>query len=156
MFVSTKGSCKAKREMAEDIAHFSLGILAPRLRNRLEVDIELINDLKVKENIAGDCTWEDSSYRPRHFTIRVDASQPKQYMLETIAHEMVHVKQFARGELKDTSSLTGCNWNGKEVNYEKVCYYDHPWEIEAHGRERGIFIRWFGQSKWQKCKWADY
>ena len=156
MVVSVTGSCKSKREMAEDIAHFSLGILAPRLGTKLEVDIVLVNKLRDKESIAGDCTWEDSSYRPREFTIRADSSQPKQELLETIAHEMVHVKQFARGELKDTGSLSFCKWNNKEVNHEKTNYYDLPWEIEAHGRERGIFIRWFEQSKWKKCKWANY
>lgn len=156
MVVSVTGSSKSKREMAEDIAHFSLGILAPRLGAKLEIDIVLINNLRNKEGIAGDCTWEDRSYRPREFTIRIDSSQSKQELLETIAHEMVHVKQFARGELKDTNSLHISKWNDKEVDDIKTNYYDLPWEIEAHGREHGIFIRWFEQSQWKKCKWADY
>lgn len=156
MVVSVIGSSKSKREMAEDIAHFSLGILAPRLGAKLEIDIVLINNLRNKEGIAGDCTWEDRSYRPREFTIRIDSSQSKQELLETIAHEMVHVKQFARGELKNTNSLHISKWNDKEVDDIKTNYYDLPWEIEAHGRERGIFIRWFEQSQWKKCKWADY
>ena len=132
MVVSVTGSSKSKREMAEDIAHFSLGILAPRLGAKLEIDIVLINNLRNKEGIAGDCTWEDRSYRPREFTIRIDSSQSKQELLETIAHEMVHVKQFARGELNDTNSLHISKWNDKEVDDIKTNYYDLPWEIEAH------------------------
>jgi hypothetical protein len=42
---------------------------------------------------------------------------------------------------------------GKVINSEKVNYYDHPWEIEAHGRERGLFYRWVEQSRWKNCKW---
>lgn len=157
MFVSVTGSGKVKREMVEDISHFALSLLAPRLVGKLTIDIELINDLRGKEQLAGDCIWEDSTYRPREFIMRVDSSQSLQEMLETVAHEMVHVKQYARGELKDLSySCRVCKWKGKTLEWEKIHYYDHPWEIEAHGRERGIFVRWFEQSRWKKCKWAKY
>ena len=157
MFISATGSGKVKREMVESIANFSLNLLAPRLVNKVEIDITLIRNLICKEEVAGDCVWEDSSYRPREFTIRVDSSQPIQTLLETVAHEMVHVKQFARGELKDLSrEVNVCKWRGSIVKCNIVNYYDLPWEIEANGRERGIFIRWFEQSQWKNCKWAKY
>ena len=158
MFISATGSGKVKREMVEDIANFSLNLLAPRLVNKVEIDITLMRNLIGKEEVAGDCVWEDSSYRPREFTIRVDSSQPIQTMLETVAHEMVHVKQFARGELKDLSrsEVNLCKWHGSIIKCNIVNYYDLPWEIEANGRERGIFIRWFEQSRWKNCKWAKY
>ena len=157
MFISVTGSGKVKREMVEDIANFSLNHLAPRLVNKVEVDIKLIRDLRGKEELSGDCIWEDSSYRPREFIMRVDSSQPIQAMLETVAHEMVHVKQFAKGELKDLSREVNLwKWHGSIVKCNVVNYYDLPWEIEAHGRERGLFIRWFEQSRWKNCKWAQY
>lgn len=157
MFITATGSGKVKREMAESIAYFSLNLLAPRLLNTLVVDINLINKLGEKEAIAGDCTWEDSTYRPREFTVRIDSSQPLQEMLETVAHEIVHVKQYARGELKDSCQThIACKWKGKLIQLNKMNYYDHPWEIEAHGRERGLFIRWFEQSRWKNCNWSSY
>ena len=134
-----------------------LSLTCTSLLLRQTLDLKLIANLSTKESVAGDCTWEDNNTRPREFTIRVDSSQALQEMLSTIAHEMVHVKQYARGELKDTSkSCTHCKWKGKTIEWEKMNYYDHPWEIEAHGREAGIFIRWFEQSKWKNCKWANY
>lgn len=143
--------------MVDDLARFSLDLLAPRLVDKIEVDILLIRDLRGKEELAGDCTWEDSSYRPREFTVRVDSSQTPQEMLETVAHEIVHVKQFARGELQDLSrDVNLCKWQGSVIKCNAVHYYDLPWEIEAHGRERGLFIRWFEQSQWKNCKWAKY
>ena len=45
--------------------------------------------------------------------------------LSTLAHELVHVKQFARGELNE--GLT--RWKNK--NHEKTEYWDQPWEKEA-------------------------
>lgn len=154
--IEATGSGVNKRMMAIDLAYHSLSILMPRV-TKLTVDIRLINRLREKESLAGDCSWEDSSYRPKHFTIRADSSQTLQEMLETVAHEMVHVKQYYRGELKDYSgNITRCKWKGEVVECDKINYYDHPWEIEAHGRERGLFIRWFEQSRWKKCKWANY
>lgn len=46
--------------------------------------------------------------------------------LSTLAHEMVHVKQFARGEMDAGLS----RW--KSNNYAgKIDYWDQPWEKEA-------------------------
>ena len=158
MFITVTGSGSRKREMVADAAHWYAIHLMPRLENKLFVNIKLINNLRLKENLSGDAIWEDDTCtRPREFTVRVDSSLDKQELLETVAHEMVHVKQYARGELKDfTRTIKLCKWKGEKMEWEKINYYDLPWEIEAHGRERGLFIRWFEQSQWKKCKWAHY
>ena len=54
MFITATGSCKSNREMAEDIAQYALQHLAPRLLSKVEIDIKLINNLKEKEEVAGD------------------------------------------------------------------------------------------------------
>jgi hypothetical protein len=71
--------------------------------------------------------------------------------LETVAHEMVHVKQYARRELHPVYNM----WCGKTYNPEKVSYWDLPWEIEAHGREVGLFIRWTEENKLGHLKWTQ-
>ena len=39
--------------------------------------------------------------------------------METICHEMVHVKQFARGEMKDImSSASKVRWKGSDYTRE--------------------------------------
>ena len=156
--VRVKGSGKNKREKARSVAKYCIKMLMPRLKDKLSINITLIPRLKEKESLSGDCIWEDDRcVRPREFTIRVDSTQSLQSMLETVCHEMVHVKQYARGELKDLArSSKCCKWKGKKVNFESTHYYDHPWEIEAHGRERGLFLRWFFESRWKKCHWVDY
>jgi len=156
--VNVKGSGKNKRAMVYSVADYCIKKLMPRLEDKLDIEITLIPRLKEKEHTAGDCIWEDDTcIRPRSFSIRVDSTQGLQAMLETVCHELVHVKQYARGELKDLArSNVCCKWKGKKINYDHQNYYDHPWEIEAHGRERGLFLRWFVESKWKKCRWVDY
>lgn len=56
----------------------------------------------------------------------------------TLAHEMVHVKQLAKGKLKTIKGIS--YWNGKRYN-NKTKYLDQPWEIEAFSKQELIFRR---------------
>jgi hypothetical protein len=59
----------------------------------------------------------------------------------TLAHEMVHVKQLAKGILKNKQN--GVNiWAGKRYT-NKVAYLDMPWEIEAFSKQELILRRAF-------------
>lgn len=57
----------------------------------------------------------------------------------TLAHELVHVKQLAKGQLKYTK--TGANiWAGKRYS-KSIAYLDRPWEVEAFSRQELILRR---------------
>ena len=58
----------------------------------------------------------------------------------TLAHEMVHVKQLAKGKLKQKRS--GHTWMGKMYG-KKTPYLDQPWEIEAFSKQELILRRAF-------------
>jgi hypothetical protein len=54
----------------------------------------------------------------------------------TLAHEMVHVRQFAKGILK---SKNGVNyWKGKRYS-KNTKYLDCPWEQDAFARQELVF-----------------
>lgn len=54
----------------------------------------------------------------------------------TLAHEMVHVKQFAKGHFQ---IVNGTNfWKGKKIT-KRVKYLDLPWEIEAFSKQEILF-----------------
>jgi hypothetical protein len=63
-------------------------------------------------------------------------------MLITVAHEMVHIKQYVKGEMP--KSITEGD------------YWDRPHEIEAHGRETGLFIRWAEANQLSHHKWTQH
>jgi len=63
---------------------------------------------------------------------------------------MVHLKQYAKGELKDYARVKSIKWKGQVYDEDRIDYWDHPWEIEAYGRERGLYIRFYGLSKNEK------
>ena len=53
-------------------------------------------------------------------------------MALALAHEMVHVKQLAKGQLK--VHRKGYTWRGK-VYPSKTPYAERPWEIEAYAKQ---------------------
>jgi hypothetical protein len=54
----------------------------------------------------------------------------------TLAHEMVHVKQFAKGHFQIVDGKY--YWMGKRVT-KRVKYLDQPWEIEAFSKQEILF-----------------
>jgi hypothetical protein len=91
----------------------------------------------------------------REFELEIDSRLTLRTMLETVAHEMVHVKQYARREMNDFAfKEVHYKWKGKLVP-ESTDYWDLPWEIEANGREVGLFIRWCEQAGYGDKAWAN-
>ena len=69
--------------------------------------------------------------------------KPKRNLVQlglTLAHEMVHVKQLAKGLLKQKRS--GHTWMGKMYS-KKTPYLQMPWEIEAYSKQELILRRAF-------------
>jgi len=56
----------------------------------------------------------------------------------TLAHELTHVAQFAKGHLKPTAK--GTMWKGRLYKRNHP-YLDQPWEIQAFARQEIVFRR---------------
>ena len=156
MKITVTGGCKSQRVLSEDIARFvAEKLMSKRLQRVLDIDIQLVPRLLEKEEVYGDSTWEDDNWRPREFTIRADSKLRRRRLLESIAHEMVHVKQFAKGEMVDLVRADKIRWFGKDYKDKDSDYYNSPWEIEAHGREMGLFVQWAQKNGYANQKWTQ-
>jgi hypothetical protein len=71
--------------------------------------------------------------------ISINKSIPFLRQMQALAHEMVHAKQFLRGELGHKGS--DLRWQG--MSAAKVAYIDQPWEVEAYRMERDLFLDCF-------------
>lgn len=65
--------------------------------------------------------------------------------LTYIGHELVHIKQYYRGELKDLEN-GNVRWKNKNYKYsfkdqfkDLKAYYFSPWEREAYGYQEGLY-----------------
>ena len=133
-----------EKKKIKDLCQFIADkFLSKRRQKAMEVHIKFDRNLFNAENIYGDCIWEDQHYKPREFTVRVDADQKFNMILNTIAHELVHVKQWANGEMFELQRQRKCyKFKGDIIDTNEVEYWDFPWEIEAHGRTIGLVVQW--------------
>jgi hypothetical protein len=143
MILHVKGSNKAVRRLIETAAWFyAEKLMGKRLMESLEITINLKKNLLSKEGFEGTAMWEDDSYRPKEFTIEIDTTAKIRNILITLAHEMVHVKQWAKNEMYEYMNVAGMvRFKGEKIHMEITDYWDYPWEIEAYGKQLGLFVR---------------
>jgi len=141
MKVSVKGakSTLFRRHLKWAAEFYASKIMSKRMIESL--DITIILKEQVDDGNDGSCSFEDHDDGIRYFELEIDRNNSERQILLNLAHEMVHVKQFALGELKDGIKPATTVWQGITVDDEQVDYWDAPWEIEAHGREKGLFTR---------------
>lgn len=73
-------------------------------------------------------------------TIQLEPRNGSVDIYQSLAHEMVHVKQYVLGELDDID-ISQVKWKGElyqSGDTEDEAYWNSPWEIEAYGREKGM------------------
>ena len=142
------------------MTEFAMSKLVPssRLRNNVSINIHLKHHCE-----GGEAMLEDyaNPYRPRDFKVIIDhhraeiddygrerdATECAHEILKTLAHEIVHVKQYLTGELM--MRRRGLCWRKDVMTSDSTTYEDYfdlPYEIEAYGREKGLLalflIRW--------------
>ena len=116
--------------------------LLPKLTTKIGIELNIVANLVRDQQMDAAVTWLEEPVRPRKFVMEVDADLDLDRTLEMLAHEMVHVKQFALGELVDNPSGKTVKWQGKRVSVrDDDGYWTLPWEIEAYGRQPGLYAR---------------
>jgi len=151
LIVSVEGGSEELRELVYEATFFYLKLLLKRKIKNINIDIELVDNLRKKEKIFGDAITGETY---KDIIIRLNNSKTNyQLVLLNLAHEMVHAKQYIRKELVDLN-LTTAKWKGENIVHEDYHYFDHPWEIDATGRERGLYFRFISNGGYQKQKWV--
>jgi|TARA_B110000908_G_C10053601_1_gene357327 hypothetical protein len=145
--ITIEGGNASQKDKVFSLTQFCIKKLMPRMRS-LDINIKLT---RLGKEANGYCLRQTD----REFELEIDSRLTLRTMLETVAHEMVHVKQYARREMNDFAfKEVHYKWKGKLVP-ESTDYWDLPWEIEANGREVGLFIRWCEQAGYGDKAWAN-
>lgn len=146
----TKSMCKAEVIFASRF--FARYLMSERLLKNIEVDI--LFDVRGR-NAEGYCGPIDSEYRPRMFEIGVNPKLPRYKMLQCLAHEFVHLKQYAKRELVPGNKTA--KFNGVAYKEAKTFedYLNSPWEIEAYGRDRALYLFYHAALKQGKIKFKN-
>ena len=166
MQISVEGFSKKKTdELVEAVQFFAKQLMHGKMVNNLTIDIEKCHRL----DVMGECINEDDTKNPRWFTINLRDSKDDEDIIKTLAHEMVHVKQYAKNELAKADQwvqyatargkhrkkcVIKSVWMGEiwKPSTKENEYWDCPWEIEAYGREVGLYHKWVKRCNAQRSK----
>lgn len=145
MLIETIGKpTQVPLSLVEEAIKFYGGYL---LGNKLGNNIFLTIQFRRFETGCSDyayCDYIDDNHRPRDFVITVDSRLSKKETLLALAHEMVHVKQYAKGEMKDIfRPVKMVKWHGDRYLYEEFDYWSSPWEREARAYEMELYVKFF-------------
>lgn len=154
------------QKVSKKLVREAINFYAPLLMTSRMIDtLQIYINFKPKEQM--DCYAEtdgtyDKESTPRIFDIDIKDAMSYYKTLLVLAHEMVHVKQMATGQLKEMVRTGKIRYQGKlykdhpgeEAKYTEdyFRYLETPWEIEAHGREYSLYARFLQHLKDKKKK----
>ena len=154
MEVIIKGTpLKISKKLVREAIYFSAGhLMSRRMVDTLQLHINFLDKTKMDDLANTDGTFDDDYPTPRMFDMDILNNMGRSKTLLTLGHEMVHVKQFATGEMHEYSRPMGkVRYRGKiyddcaadfaKWTNEYFDYLDKPWEIEAYGREYALYTR---------------
>jgi hypothetical protein len=119
------------QKIKEALWFYAESLMHKRLCDKLSIRVVFIKNMVDKQGLEASCTWEDDNIKPREFSIHLDNTLSEDEILICLAHEMVHVKQWAKMEMRQFMRKSDVHWMGKPVDDSTVPYYDLPWEQEA-------------------------
>jgi hypothetical protein len=126
----TEGYGFSKR-LCEDVVSWFVSKYLPRHK----LEIEVLHRGMKRESAYGYCDVAGRHYNPREFLIELDTHMDKETYTKTLLHELYHVLQFCKGELKLKSSKR--YYKGECM--EDLEYYEQPHEIAARWNERILY-----------------
>ena len=111
--ISVYGTNYYKRKLTECVVDFCIEKLIPRMKT-LDIYIDLDNNMDTAD---GYCY----SVNPREFVLQIDNRLKGDDFITAVCHEMVHVKQYAKGELTEKGAVQTLE-EYLELWYEKEAY----------------------------------
>lgn len=119
-------SGKLKKRYRQALNFYASKVFTPQLSKHVEVRVRF-RDLG--KHLNGHVIVEDYNVAgyPRTFIIEVNRNDPEDEILKTLAHELIHCRQYAKQELNEEMSV----WRGERIDADELPYDEQPWEIEA-------------------------
>jgi len=124
------------KRRCEDAVNWFIAKYLPKYK----LDITVNHRGLAREGVYGWCTVMDSNSRPREFEIELHNKMNVDLYLQTLFHELWHVYQHVKGNLKDKYGKR--LWRG--IDHTETDYSDQPWELEAQQMEEYLYNEYLG------------
>ena len=129
----------SKTELVSAKDYFAEILLSSRMLKFVNIEVKIVSG----NAPSGLCIIDEynNQNKPRSFTIEINKNQSKLEILNAVAHEMVHVKQYVYGELNEQMS----SWLGQKIDCDEVDYFEQPWEVEAYNLEAFLTVMYLSE-----------
>ena len=131
-YISARNGNKVQNAVARSVAQHCINKLMPRMRT-LDISI-LFKKIPPQENTIGTCLMQDNN---RTFEIERQKGLSFDEIVKTVCHEMVHVKQYARNEMTDSTWKGKLRWRNRFIK-KNTSYSKLPWEREAYRKQKTL------------------
>ena len=102
---------------------------------RHHITLEVLHRGLKKEGVIGWCDIDGRTYNPRSFLIELQTGMDPESYLTTLFHELWHLYQFVKGDLRVKSSKPYY----KGICIEGIPYEDLEHEKEAYKMEKKLY-----------------
>ena len=127
--------------IADSAEFYANELMRKDLARNISVDIQIVKRMEKKTNgdQMGTCLITGECSRPREFDLEIDGSHRTTLILKILAHEMVHIWQFATRKWIQYEKKDIEKWKGEVFEWKGLGYSDLPWEAEALEKEVILF-----------------
>jgi hypothetical protein len=135
------------------------------MMDKYKFKAKIIVKKKDKVGMIGDISLNSNSVDNNKFYLHFNPSQSYKRIIQSMIHELTHVKQVSKGELLPNKDYTSILWKGKEYidakEYGKLmksdisAYRNLPWEMEADTNMTGLYPMFINSKHWKDLKGKD-
>jgi hypothetical protein len=130
LFLETTGYGYSKR-LCEDVVCWFVSKYLPRYK----LEIEVLHRSLKREGVVGWCDVTGETYKPREFLIELDTYLDKKNYVRVLLHELYHLQQWVKGELK----LKASKKYFKGECMDDLQYWQQSHEIFAYWNEKILY-----------------
>jgi hypothetical protein len=135
------------------------------IKDKFGINPKIIVKKKEKKGLIGDISLSDTSVKGGKFYLHYNPNQSYTMIIQSLIHELTHVKQVSKGELLPNKDYTSILWKGKEYiavkDYNKLMkksptdYMKLPWEVEANSNMTSLYPQFIQSKYWKGLSGKD-
>ena len=135
------------------------------MMDKFNFKAKIIVKKKDKTGMIGDISLSSTSVDGNKFYLHFNPNQSYKRIIQSMIHELTHVKQVSKNELLPNKDYTAILWKGKEYitakEYGKLMktdvasYVKLPWEVEANSNMNGLYSTFINSKHWKELRGKD-
>ena len=135
------------------------------MMDKFNFNAKIIVKKKDKAGMIGDISLNSNSVDGNKFYLHFNPNQSYKRIIQSMIHELTHVKQVSKNELLPNKDYTAILWKGKEyitakeygrlMKTDVASYVKLPWEVEANSNMTSLYPQFIKSKYWLELKGKD-